>query len=147
MGAVLVGWDRELTYDKLAMASHHLQRGCALIATNKNMTEKVEDGKHIPGTGALVAAIEATSGVEAMVTGKPSMLLVQMICDKHGFDKGRTAVLGDRVDTDIAMGNAYGLDTVLRLPGMSHEEYLDDSCNVPAQCPTYVLRGLNDLGA
>ena len=145
VGAVLVGWDRQFTFDKLSMASHHLQRGCALIATNKNLTEKVEDGKHIPGTGALVAAIEATSGVEAVVTGKPSMLLVQMICDKHGFDKARTAVLGDRVDTDVAMGNAYGLDTVLVLSGMTHENDLDDICNDPAQCPNFIAKTLGEL--
>ena len=46
-------------------------------------------------------------------------------------------MLGDRVDTDIAMGNAYGLDTVLLLSGMTHEENLDDICNDPAQCPQY----------
>ena len=62
-----------------------------------------------------------------------------MIRDKHDFDKGRTAVLGDRADNAVAIGNAYGLDTAMLQSGMTHEKNLDDICNDPAQCLQYSI--------
>ena len=70
-------------------------KGCVLIATNKDTFDTL-DGRQIPGNGALVASVEACSGQEAVVTGKPSQLLGEMIVEKFGMDKSRTCVLGDR---------------------------------------------------
>jgi len=145
VGAVLVGWDLTFNYHKLAMASLYLQRGSVLISTNGNAWEEVGNGRHIPGTGALVAAIEAASGEEAVVTGKPSQVLAGMLLEKYGMDKSRTCVLGDRVDTDVALGKAAGLDTGLVLSGVTHEKALAEICNNPNTCPTYMLRTLGDL--
>ena len=99
----------------------------------------------VTGNGALVAAIEAASGVEAIVTGKPSQLLAEMLVDKYGMNKERTCVVGDRVDTDIALGKTAGIHTMLVLSGMTQEEDLPDVCGASETCPTYICESLAKL--
>lgn len=145
VGAVICGWDLTFNFQKLCMASLYLQRGCVLIATNRNETEVVRDGRKIPGNGALLASIEAATGVEAIVTGKPSQLLGEMVIEKYDMNKARTCVLGDRVDTDVALGKAAGVNTMLLMSGMTHEEDLADVCSNSTTCPTYICEGLGKL--
>jgi len=145
VGAVVCGWDRGFNFFKLSMASLYLQRGCALVATHRKASENSRDGRHIPGNGALVAAVEAASGTEAVVTGKPSQLLGGMIIEKYGMEKSRTCVIGDCVDTDVLLGKSTGLHTALVTSGETHDEDIADVCSNTDTCPEYILESIAKL--
>lgn len=115
--AVVVGIDREFTYDKCNQALQYILRGAAFIATNRDATYPMEQGRIVPGAGAIVASIEAASGVEAEVLGKPNPGMILEILEKAGVIPGNCLVVGDRLDTDIKAGWAAGCQTALVLTG------------------------------
>jgi HAD superfamily hydrolase (TIGR01457 family) len=114
--AVVVGWDRGITYDKLRTAALFVERGAVLIATNADPSYPAPDGLW-PGAGALLAAVVATTGVEPLVVGKPHAPLFEAARRRAGGE--RPLVVGDRLDTDIAGAAALGLDSLLVLTGVT----------------------------
>ena len=128
--AVVAGLDRDLTYGKLRDATLALRRGARFVATNRDETYPTGDGQW-PGGGAIVVALEAASGRPAELAGKPALPMRNLIKDVLRDDE--VWVIGDRPDTDLAMGTAEGWKTVLVLSGVT-----DDAGGVdPA--PTAVL--------
>lgn len=117
--AVVVGLDPDLTYDKLKEATLAVGNGAWLVATNDDATFPSSDGI-IPGAGAIVAALERATGVEAEVCGKPHPPMLRAVSALVG--PGSVLVIGDRVDTDIAMGLAMGWATALVLTGVTSPE-------------------------
>jgi 4-nitrophenyl phosphatase len=133
---VAVGWDREFSFRQIAIASHYLQQpSCRLFAgCNPDASDRV--GPFLmPGTGALLAAVERASGVSPVVVGKPNSLLIKQILVRGGMEPQRTIMFGDRIDTDIAFGIAGGIDTALVLSGVCSEEDARSSM----LRPTYIL--------
>ncbi len=128
---VVVGWDRDADYSKLRDASLLVQRGAALVATNADASFPAPDGDW-PGAGALLAAIETTTGVRAEVVGKPNAPLLLAALDRAGG--GRPLLIGDRLDTDIAGAHGLGWDSLLVLSGIAKAE---DLPGAPVM-PTYV---------
>jgi HAD superfamily hydrolase (TIGR01457 family) len=122
--AVVVGWDRGITYDKLRTAALLVERGAPLVATNGDVSYPAPDGLW-PGAGALLAAVVATTGSEPTIIGKPHAPLFEAACRRAGG--GRPLVVGDRLDTDIAGAAALGLDSLLVLTGISTRADLDAS--------------------
>ncbi|MEX1126362.1 MAG: HAD-IIA family hydrolase [Acidimicrobiia bacterium] len=100
--ALLVGLDFDLTYDRLTRAADAVRSGARFIATNTDPTYPVADGL-LPGGGAMVAAVQITTGVEPEVAGKPHAPMRALLRAK-GI--GEAWVIGDRVDTDIALAQA-----------------------------------------
>lgn len=136
---VVVGIDDDLTYARLRMASVLVQRGARLVATNADRTFPATGGELWPGAGALVAALETSTGVQAEVVGKPHAPLFEAALRRSG---GSTPlVIGDRLDTDIAGANALGWDSMLVLSGVSTEMELTGSPFRPA----YVARDVRGL--
>ena len=123
---VVMGWDRELTWRKLATATRHILAGAPLVATNPDLTFPLEDAL-APGNGAQIAALEAATGVKATVVGKPAPLLYQQALHQMGAAPDETLVIGDRLDTDILGGIRLGLPTALVLTGISQRDELDQS--------------------
>ncbi len=115
--AVVVGFDRTTTYDMLRTASILVQKGAPLIASNADGSFPAGDGFAWPGAGALVAAIEITTGVTAEIVGKPHPPIFHAALSRAGG--GRPLVVGDRIDTDIAGAHAVGWDSILVLTGIS----------------------------
>jgi glycerol 3-phosphatase-2 len=138
--AVVVGWDRGITYDKLRTAALLVQRGAALVATNADPSYPAPDGLW-PGAGALLAAVVATTGVEPFVIGKPHAPLFEAARRRAGGR--RPLVVGDRLDTDIDGAAALGLDSLLVLTGVSSRADLTSS----RVRPTYVGDDLRALFA
>lgn len=137
--AVVVGWDRNADYTKLRVASVLVQRGARLVATNPDASFPASDGTKWPGAGALLAAIETTTGVRGEVIGKPYPPLLLAAHARAGG--GRPLLIGDRLDTDIAGAAGLGWDSLLVLTGISEARDLEGS----SVRPTYVaddLRGL-----
>jgi len=117
---VVVSGTDEISYDDLRTATLAARRGGDLIATGRDPTLPMPDGDW-PGTGALLAAVEAASGVRAEIVGKPEPQLFFTAIDRMG--DGRTLAVGDRIDADIAAAAAAGIDAALVLSGgMSAEE-------------------------
>ncbi len=115
--AVLAGICRTLTYAQINASLQFIQQGAQFIATNRDATYPLEGGRFEPGAGAIVAAIEACSGVEPFVIGKPEPYLVQRILADAGVDPNHAIVVGDRYETDIIAGQRAGCKTLLVLTG------------------------------
>jgi len=111
---VLVGGTDRVDYDALRSASLAVHRGADLLATARDPTLPTAEGPW-PGTGALLAAVETTTGSRAEIVGKPEPRLMQTALDRLG--EGRTLVVGDRLDSDVAAAHAAGLDAALVLSG------------------------------
>ncbi|HET6770909.1 MAG TPA: HAD-IIA family hydrolase [Actinomycetota bacterium] len=113
--AVVVGWDRRADYEKLRVASVLVQRGARLVATNADASYPAPGGELWPGTGALLAVIEETTGRTATVAGKPHTPLFDAAVERVGTSNA--LVIGDRLETDVAGAAAAGLDAALVLTG------------------------------
>lgn len=136
--AVVVGLDRDFDYDKLAAAARAVRRGAALYATNIDPTLPTPEGLD-PGCGAIVAAVERASGIEAVVCGKPYPPMESLIADRAAG--AEIVVVGDRPDTDLAVGRKAGWSSILVLTGVT-----SGAEEVPAELsPTAVVASLADV--
>lgn len=136
---VVVGFDRGADYMKLKDASVLVERGVPLVASNADSSFPAPGGESWPGAGALLAAIETTTGTHGEVVGKPEAPLLERALVSAGG--GRPLVVGDRLDTDIAGASRLGWDSALVLTGTARREDLDGS---PWK-PTFVVDGLPGL--
>ncbi len=118
VAAVVVALDRQCTYAKLREAALLVRRGALFIGTNPDRTYPTPEGL-VPGAGALIAALEAATDQHARVVGKPQPLLFQMALERLGTRPEETLVVGDRLETDIAGGQAAGCRTALVLSGVT----------------------------
>lgn len=118
----VLSWDRQFTYDKLNALYQAAVRGAQIVATNPDSTCPLERGQ-LPDTGTFIAALEAATGREIdLVVGKPSLISAQAAIDHLGLDSGSCYMIGDRLETDIKMGNDAGMSSVLVLTGVSTRE-------------------------
>ncbi|MEW5308032.1 MAG: hypothetical protein WDW38_000021 [Sanguina aurantia] len=93
--------------------------GCVFVATNLDHADVMPGGRMMPGTGGIVSAVEVASGRQAVNVGKGGAWLLPFLCSYFGLDPAATAIVGDRLDTDIALGTAGGLVTILPLTGVT----------------------------
>jgi len=117
---VVVAFDRTFDYRKLDVALQAVTRhGARLVGTNPDRTCPVEGGE-IPDAAGMIGAVEGVTGrrVEPVV-GKPSPITLRVALDQLGLPAADCAVVGDRLETDIAMGQAAGLGTILVLTGIT----------------------------
>jgi 4-nitrophenyl phosphatase len=118
VAAVVVGLDRGVTYHKLAVASTAIRAGARFVATNTDATLPTEDGV-MPGAGAIVAAVQTATSVLPTVIGKPHRPMFKAALEILKTAPERTAMLGDRLDTDIQGAQAVGLTTILVFTGVT----------------------------
>jgi 4-nitrophenyl phosphatase len=122
--AVLMGIDREITFQKMVEATLLVRRGIPFYVTNPDKTFPTPRGE-IPGAGAWYSVIVTASGVEPIVAGKPFPFLMELALEKLGTRKEQTLVVGDRIETDIAAGQGVGCPTALVLSGVSSKLQAD----------------------
>lgn len=137
---VLVGLDTNFTYTKLDTALSYLIRGAILIATNTDPV-LITRGAIRPGAGALVASIETASGKKAIVTGKPSPFITELILSTVQVHPHEVLIIGDNLQTDIFMGIRAGMRTALVLSGVSR---LADIERLGIQ-PDYIFPSIAEL--
>jgi phosphoglycolate/pyridoxal phosphate phosphatase family enzyme len=123
---VVVGLDRDFTYEKLRIGLCNILAGSGLIATNTDPVLPVEHG-FLPGAGAIVRALETASGRSAFVIGKPNPPMMDAVIDHLGLPAHECTLVGDRLDTDILAGSRYGMKTVLVLTGVETPESVSQS--------------------
>ena len=117
---VIVSGHRGFDYGELLTATRALQRGAQLLATSRDPTMPVSGGA-VPGTGAVLAAVETASGKRAEIGGKPEAHLFELARERIGGAE-RVAMVGDRVSSDVEGGRRAGLSTILVLSGSTSAE-------------------------
>ncbi|MCK4937035.1 MAG: HAD family hydrolase [Methanosarcinales archaeon] len=121
---VVVGLDRQFTYDKLATGLDNIRNGARFIATNTDAMLPTENN-FLPGAGSMVAALAAASGVEPEVVGKPNKPIMDVLLQEYGLKVWECTMVGDRLETDILAGINAGMHTVLVLTGASRIEDIE----------------------
>jgi 4-nitrophenyl phosphatase len=114
--AVVVGFDRDVTYAKLCDATLLIRSGVPFISTNPDLTLPVPEGQ-VPGTGAIVAAIAAACEQKPLFMGKPEPLLMEQAMARLDAVPKTTAAIGDRPETDILSAQRAGILSILTLSG------------------------------
>ena len=142
--AVLVGLDPNLTYLRLAAAADCVRAGARFIATNRDPVYPTERGLR-PGAGAIVAAVEATTGVVPLSIGKPAPRLLEIAAHAVGRDARDAIMIGDGILTDLAAANALGARTVFMLTGVSTRDQL--RALAPGDQPVAVADNADELAA
>jgi phosphoglycolate/pyridoxal phosphate phosphatase family enzyme len=138
---VVIAFDRTFSYAKLNTALQAVKGGARLIATNPDRTCPVEGGE-IPDCAGMIAAVEAVTGkqVEAIV-GKPSPIILEVALAALGVPVAEAVMVGDRIETDIAMGKRLGLATILVLSGITRP----GDPRIAALAPDHVLGSIREI--
>lgn len=136
----VLGFDTSLTYEKLSIFCNLLRAGTPYIATHPDINCPVPNG-FIPDIGSFMALIEASTGRKPdVVVGKPNPHIVDAVVEETGFPISEIAMIGDRLYTDIALGQT-GIKTILVLSGETKREDLVGS---PFK-PDLIVENLGDL--
>lgn len=140
--AVIQGHSTETGWRQLSAAARAIRSGALYIATNKDLSLPSEKGLNV-GNGAMVGAVELSTGATALAAGKPAPRAFEQVARK--INASYPLVIGDRLDTDIQGGVAAGYHTWCVLTGVTN---VVDICNAPAeQRPTYISKDLTDFAA
>ncbi|MBW6475160.1 MAG: HAD-IIA family hydrolase [Anaerolineaceae bacterium] len=119
--AVVVGGDYSLTYEKLKFASLHIQQGAEFIGTNPDLLYPTDEGL-VPECGMTLVALETATQVKPVIMGKPNHFMFELGMKKMGVQPYETAMLGDRLETDIQGGQNAGMKTILVETGVDNQE-------------------------
>jgi 4-nitrophenyl phosphatase len=122
--AVVVGIDVQINFEKMREATLLVRRGVPFYATNPDKTFPTPRGE-IPGAGAWVSVIVTATGVQPIYAGKPAPYLLELARQRLGTSKMQTLVVGDRLETDIAGGQAAGCPVALVLSGISQRDQVE----------------------
>jgi 4-nitrophenyl phosphatase len=122
--------DRQMKWEHLAEAALAIQEGALFLGTNPDVTFPVERGL-VPGNGALLAALEAATGVKALIIGKPEPHLYLQAIAYLQTEPKRSLAVGDRLETDILGGQRVGMMTALILTGVTQRPELASSSIQP----------------
>jgi len=143
VGIVLSGLDFHSNYLKTAIAFQYLQRGAKYLATNIDSTLPMAHTL-FPGAGSSGAGLAKAIGREPLSLGKPSQAMMDAVEGKFKFDRSRTCMIGDRLNTDIQFGIDGKLGgTLAVLTGVSKKE--DFMAEDAPTVPTAYVNALGDL--
>jgi 4-nitrophenyl phosphatase len=141
---VVQGLDRGLTFGKLTEAVKHLLNGAVYVQTNPDRLLPV-DGGFLPGAGSIGASLQAASGVEPIVIGKPSNIIMEYSLKLAGTSSTRTWVIGDNPYTDIAAARNAGCPSILVLTGLCTADNWQEHCHAAGVTPDAVCEGPEQL--
>jgi len=134
---VVCGKDHSLTWDKLATATLNIRAGAKFIGTNSDNTLPTELGL-THGNGAILAALQAATGVSPIIIGKPEPIMYQQAIARLGTDLAETIAIGDKLETDILGAIRTGINSIMVLTGVSTEADLKEA----EYQPTWVMPDL-----
>ncbi|MCL2704291.1 MAG: HAD-IIA family hydrolase [Defluviitaleaceae bacterium] len=121
---VLLGFDTTLTYAKIWAACDYIRGNIPFYATHPDFNCPLEGNKFMPDTGSMIRMFEASTGISPVIIGKPHEPMVSGVLKKYGLKKESTAIVGDRLQTDIMLGITAGITSILVLSGgTSREDY------------------------
>jgi 4-nitrophenyl phosphatase len=137
---VVCGKDETLTWDKLATATLNIRSGAKFIGTNADTTLPTEHGV-THGNGAILAALQAATGVTPTIIGKPEPIIYQQALAILGVEAAATVAIGDRLETDILGAVRTGIRSIMVLTGISSEQDL----NTSSYQPTWVMQDIRSI--
>ena len=137
---LVMGFDTELTFQKLEDACILLNRGVDYIATNPDWVCPTWYGS-VPDCGSVAAMLCNATGRNPLFIGKPQPEMVYLAMELTGFSKEQTAVIGDRIYTDIASGINAGVDGILVMSGETTAEDVEKS-DVK---PDYIFENIREI--
>jgi HAD superfamily hydrolase (TIGR01450 family) len=138
---IVVGYDSELTYEKLKTACYYINRGADILATHCDKFCPSELGP-IPDAGAILALLEETTGKRAkFIFGKPDSKIVENFFKNETFTPARTLVIGDRLHTDIMLAKNISCKSLLVLSGETNREDLETS----EVTPDFILNSISHI--
>lgn len=143
---VVASYDRTFDYRKLQIAFDALwrHRRAILVTTNPDRYCPMPDGAGEPDAAAIVAAIEACTGVTCVANaGKPDAIMIETVTERLGIGADRCLMVGDRLYTDVRMANVAGMASALVLTGDTSAEALEEAAEQDR--PTYVLDRIDRL--
>lgn len=121
---VVLGETRTYSFEQITRAIRLITAGARFIATNPDATGPTPDGP-LPATGSVAALISRATGVDPYFVGKPNPLMMRSALNAINAHSESTAMIGDRMDTDIISGIEAGLETILVLTGVTQREEID----------------------
>jgi NagD protein len=121
---VVLGETRTYSFEAITKAIRLIDRGARFIATNPDATGPSPEGP-LPATGAVAAMITRATGREPYVVGKPNPMMFRSAMNRIGAHSENTAMVGDRMDTDIQAGIEAGLHTILVMTGISSRSSIE----------------------
>ncbi|HUX37181.1 MAG TPA: HAD-IIA family hydrolase [Rectinemataceae bacterium] len=137
---VVIGEADSYGLDTVEKAVSLVMGGARLIGTNPDLSGPGENGI-IPACGALIAPIELATGRKAYFVGKPNPLIMRSALRRLDARREETAIVGDRMDTDIVAGVETDIETVLVLSGVTSREDLPRF----AYGPRHILEGVFEI--
>jgi len=137
---VVLGETRTYSFERITSAIRLITNGARFIATNPDPTGPSADGA-LPATGSVAALISRATGVDPYFVGKPNPLMMRSALNAIDAHSESTAMIGDRMDTDIVAGLEAGLHTILVLTGVTTKEQVERFPYRPSQ----VVDGVADL--
>lgn len=136
---VVMGLDRNITYEKLTVGALAIRHGAKFVATNGDVALPSERG-FLPGAGSLISVLSVTTGVKPKFIGKPESIIVDQALAVLGTSKEETLMIGDNYATDILAGINAGIDSLLVFTGVTKQK---DLTTVKVQ-PTYTIDSLKN---
>ena len=118
---VVLGETRTYSFERITQAIRLVDAGARFIATNPDPTGPAPDGP-LPATGSVAALISRATGVDPYYVGKPNPLMMRSALNAIEAHSESTAMIGDRMDTDVVSGLEAGLHTILVLSGVATRE-------------------------
>jgi 5'-nucleotidase len=143
---VVLGETRTYSFERIARAIQLIERGARFIATNPDPTGPAPDGP-LPATGAVAALISRASGADPYFVGKPNPLMMRTALNTLNAHSEETAMIGDRMDTDIVSGLEAGLETILVLTGVTTREQAERFPYRPSEIVSSVADLVERIGA
>lgn len=128
---VVLGFDLDFTYERFDKAARMIRQGVPFVATHPDFNCPMEGGDMLPDCGALSAAFAAATGVSPKVIGKPNGEMLDGILRRAGIKKEELCIMGDRLMTDIRMGQDFGILSILVLTGEAKPEDIEPSGITP----------------
>jgi HAD superfamily hydrolase (TIGR01450 family) len=128
---IILGFDTELTYDKLKTAAILLQKGVEMIATHCDWVCPTPAGP-IPDIGSFMALFEKATGKKPVkIFGKPNTEMLDHVINQHEAAPDELVIIGDRIYTDMEMAGRIGCDFILVLSGETRKEQVKSLPNTP----------------
>ncbi len=138
---VVVGFDRELNYQKLEKACKYLCDGAEFLATNVDKVCPILNGRYIPDCGSICDMLEVATKVKAHYIGKPNREMIDVLASLYHLENNQVAMVGDRLYTDIMTAVNANAQSILVLSG---ETSLDDVMKSTIK-PDYIYTSVDEL--
>ena len=142
---VVLGYDTEISYNKISQASIFMHAGVPLVASHPDMVCPSPDGG-LPDVGAYLAMLKVTTGIDPEhISGKPNAGMILHKIEALGLDPARCAMVGDRLYTDLAMATRAGCVGVLVLSGEATMDDVNELEEGAEQQPTVIVKSVEEL--